>query len=241
MQDRSKLIGFPGQRDDLMRCGNGSRMCISIKTTCDFYEFFAAINTFFAWRCCIKQFQIPLFQGGSIQILTEFCTRSQWINKQPIWIYPLYIEQYWTDILCDSSPVKQRNAIKSLTSSSGGLRFHYTSSKGNISVLLVLCAGNPPVTGEFLSQRGYQRGPLMFLCCYSEQTMEQTFDWQGIRDAMMVIWHRRNIKKYTYSNDWYHWDHRVLTHISESKQLVQQTFLDGTLSKFTHFSADIYM
>ena len=33
-----------------------------------------------------------------------------------------------------------------------------TSSHGNISALLALCAGNSPVTGEFPSQRPVMRG-----------------------------------------------------------------------------------
>ena len=32
----------------------------------------------------------------------------------------------------------------------------------------------------------------MFLCCQFEQTIEQPLDWTVIRDAMTVIWRRRN-------------------------------------------------
>ena len=50
------------------------------------------------------------------------------------------------------------------------------------SALLSLCVGNPWVTD----------GPLMFLCCQREQTVEQTLDWLAIRDVMTVICRRHN-------------------------------------------------
>ena len=59
-----------------------------------------------------------------------------------------------------------------------------TSSNGKIFGVTVpfKWAGNPWVTD----------GPLMFLCCQCEQTLEQTLDCLAIRDVMTVIWRRRN-------------------------------------------------
>ena len=34
----------------------------------------------------------------------------------------------------------------------------------------------------------------MFLCCQSEQTIEQTLDWLVIRDVMMLLWCRCNVE-----------------------------------------------
>ena len=41
-----------------------------------------------------------------------------------------------------------------------------TSSNGNMSALLALCAGNSPVTGEFLSQRPVTRSVAVFFDLY---------------------------------------------------------------------------
>ena len=51
------------------------------------------------------------------------------------------------------------------------------------SMLLVLCEGNPPVTGGFPSQKA-SNGDLWWV--------DQALDWPVIRDAMTVIWRRRN-------------------------------------------------
>ena len=59
-----------------------------------------------------------------------------------------------------------------------------------LSALLSLCAGNPPVTGGFPSQRDSN----VYLWCVfsqSRQPAEQTLDGLVIRDAMTVIWRRR--------------------------------------------------
>ena len=57
--------------------------------------------------------------------------------------------------------------------------------------------------------KGQSRGPLMFLCCQSEQTVKQTLDWPVIWDEMTVIWRHRhvlvlksnNCKKVLYESD----------------------------------------
>ena len=57
-----------------------------------------------------------------------------------------------------------------------------------------------PLSGESTCHRwipltkGQWHPPWMFLCCWSDKTVEQTFDWQVIRDAMMAIWRHRNAK-----------------------------------------------
>ena len=42
---------------------------------------------------------------------------------------------------------------------------------------------------------GQWRAPLMFLCYWSEETVEQTFVWAVVQDIMTVIWRRRNVHK----------------------------------------------
>ena len=44
----------------------------------------------------------------------------------------------------------------------------------------------------FSSQRD-SNGDLCCFCFQSEQTVEQTLDWSVFRDAMAVIWRRRNV------------------------------------------------
>ena len=44
----------------------------------------------------------------------------------------------------------------------------------------------------FSSQRD-SNANLCCYCCQSEQTVEQTLDWPVFRDAMAVIWRRRNV------------------------------------------------
>ena len=44
----------------------------------------------------------------------------------------------------------------------------------------------------FSSQRD-SNANLCCFCCQSEQTVEQTLDWPVFRDAMAVIWRRRNV------------------------------------------------
>ena len=53
------------------------------------------------------------------------------------------------------------------------------------TALLSHCVGNPPIT------KGRLRGPLMFLWCQSKLSIE-ILDWPVIRDAMTLIWRRRN-------------------------------------------------
>ena len=65
-----------------------------------------------------------------------------------------------------------------------------TSSNGNFFRV------TGPLWGESTGQRwipltkGEWRGSLMFLCCYSEQAVEQTLDKPVIRDVMTVMWSR---------------------------------------------------
>ena len=46
-------------------------------------------------------------------------------------------------------------------------------------------------TGGLPSQRDSNEDLLCF-CRQSEQIVEQTIDWPVIRDAMLIIWRRRN-------------------------------------------------
>ena len=68
-----------------------------------------------------------------------------------------------------------------------------TSSNGNILRITVPLCGDPPVTGEFRSQRESNMDLLRFLCCQSKQIVEQILNWAVIWDAMTVIWWRCNV------------------------------------------------
>ena len=64
--------------------------------------------------------------------------------------------------------------------------FMVTSSNGNISALLALCAGNSPVTGEFLSQNASDAELWCFLWSAPERTAELTIE-TVIWDAIALI------------------------------------------------------
>ena len=64
---------------------------------------------------------------------------------------------------------------------------------GTFSALLALCEGNPPVTTGFPSHRTSNQDLWCSFCCYSEQTVEQTFHWLIIRDILTVIWRHRYV------------------------------------------------
>ena len=65
---------------------------------------------------------------------------------------------------------------------------------GYISSLLSLCVGNPKKVCVTVPLQRDSNADVWccFFCCQSEQTVEQTLDWQVIRDTMTVIWRRRN-------------------------------------------------
>ena len=50
-----------------------------------------------------------------------------------------------------------------------------------LSAILVLCEGNPPVTGGFPSQRASNPELWWFLCCYPEYVVEQTIELKGFK------------------------------------------------------------
>ena len=53
-----------------------------------------------------------------------------------------------------------------------------TSSNGNFSALLALCAGNSPVTGEFPSQRPVTRSfDVSLICALNKRLSKQSWDW----------------------------------------------------------------
>ena len=53
-----------------------------------------------------------------------------------------------------------------------------TSSNGHISALLSLCAGNSPVTGEFLAQRPVTRSfDVFFNLCLNKRLSKQSWGW----------------------------------------------------------------
>ena len=62
-----------------------------------------------------------------------------------------------------------------------------TSSNGNISPLLALCDGNPPVIGEFPLQRPVTQSFDVFLSSPPEQTVEPTVETPVIWDAIALI------------------------------------------------------
>ena len=64
--------------------------------------------------------------------------------------------------------------------------FMVTSSNGNISALLALCAGNSPVTGEFLSENASDAELWCFLWSAPERTAELTIE-TVIWDAIALI------------------------------------------------------
>ena len=61
------------------------------------------------------------------------------------------------------------------------------SSNWNISALLALCEGNPPVTGAFPSQKPVTRSFDIFFYDAPERTLEQTIETPVIWDAIVLI------------------------------------------------------
>ena len=67
-----------------------------------------------------------------------------------------------------------------------------TSSNRNIFHVTVTLCGESTGDRWIPLTKGQQHGPLMFLFCLSKQSVGQTLDWPVIRDAMAIIWRRRN-------------------------------------------------
>ena len=64
------------------------------------------------------------------------------------------------------------------TDTRGPFYYMMTSSNGNISTLLALCAGNSPVTGEFPSQRPVTRSfDVFFDLCLNKRLSKQSRSW----------------------------------------------------------------
>ena len=71
--------------------------------------------------------------------------------------------------------IRVYNTVLSRFSSTGHgivfyLRRHYMETR---DALLIVCEGNRAVTDEFLSPRAGNTEPRCFLCCISEQIVEQ--------------------------------------------------------------------
>ena len=57
-----------------------------------------------------------------------------------------------------------------------------TSSNGNLSALLALCAGNSLVTGEFPSQRSVTRNfDVSLICALNKRLSKQSWGWCDLR------------------------------------------------------------
>ena len=75
---------------------------------------------------------------------------------------------------------------------------YYTIRSSNENVFCV----SVPLWEESTRQRwipfekGRLYGPLMFLCCLYELSVEQTVCWPVIRDDITVIWHRCNVYEF---------------------------------------------
>ena len=76
-------------------------------------------------------------------------------NRPHICIPVAAVELSWHVSNCD--PVKSDKYVYNSMITSPSIVCMMTSSNGNISALLALCAGNLPVTGEFPSQRPVTR------------------------------------------------------------------------------------
>ena len=72
------------------------------------------------------------------------------------------------------------------------LFIHYDVIKWKVFRFTVLLCGETTCQSGFSSQRD-SNADLWCFCCQSEQTVEQTLDWPVFRDAMTVIWRRRNV------------------------------------------------
>ena len=79
---------------------------------------------------------------------------------------------------------------------------HYDVIKWNYFPRYCLFArGSHQWPMESLSWRDRKRWPLIFLCCQSEQTIEQTLDCrQVLRDTITVIWRRHDLVNIRASN-----------------------------------------
>ena len=65
--------------------------------------------------------------------------------------------------------------------------FSWRQHTETLSASLARCKGNPPVTGEFTSQRASKRGPGCFISCQPKQTGKQTLELPVIWDALMIM------------------------------------------------------
>ena len=68
------------------------------------------------------------------------------------------------------------------------------TSSNRFAMLLSLCTGKPQVKVDSPHERDSTWTRTFDVCCQSEKkTVEQTLDWPVFRDAMTVIWRRRNV------------------------------------------------
>ena len=69
-----------------------------------------------------------------------------------------------------------------------------TSSNGNFSALLALCAGNSPVTGEFPAQRPVtQSFDVFFDLCLNKRLNKQSWGWWFETPSRLLRRHRNEI------------------------------------------------
>ena len=74
--------------------------------------------------------------------------------------------------------------------------YHYDVINGSSFCVTVSLCGESTGHRWIPLTKGQQHGPLMFLCCQSKQNVEQTLDLPVIRNAMTVIWRRRNVQNW---------------------------------------------
>ena len=88
------------------------------------------------------------------------------------------------------------------------------TSSNRFPTLLSLCAGKPQVSG-FSSQWDSNANLWCFFVSL-KKTVEQTLDWPAFRDAMTVIWRRRNVLNSQYGGCWWPDAYLVPRHLKPS-------------------------
>ena len=77
-----------------------------------------------------------------------------------------------------------------------------TSSNGNLSALLAICAGNSLVTGEFPAQRPLTRSTdVFFNLCLNERSGKQSWSW-WFETQCRPLWRHSNESDYCCACEW---------------------------------------
>ena len=91
------------------------------------------------------------------------------------------------------------------------------TSSNRFLTLLSLCAGKPHRGQSEFSSRRDSNADLWCFCYQSEKKpVEQTLDWPQFRDAMTIIWRRRNALNSQYGGCWWPNAYLVPRHLEPS-------------------------